>query len=123
MTALVIDDSRAMRMILQRILVEIGFDVTQACDGVEALERLDDTPGIEVALIDWNMPRMSGLEFVRAVRSRTELRDITLIMVTSETEQQKVVAAMASGANEYVMKPFTPEMIRSKLDLLGLRAR
>jgi len=118
--ALVIDDSRSMRMILRRILDGVGFTVTEAGHGQEALDHLNGGLRPDICLIDWNMPVMNGYEFVTAVRSNREWRDITLMMVTTESEHSNIVAALAAGAHEYVIKPFTPDAIRDKLELLGL---
>jgi two-component system chemotaxis response regulator CheY len=120
MHALVVDDSRAMRSILARLLTGLGFEVSQAGDGAEALAVLDSGVRPDVALVDWNMPVMDGLTFVKTVRSRDELRDISLLMVTTESEQTQIVRALAAGAHEYVIKPFTDDVIASKLALLGL---
>lgn len=121
MRALVVDDSRAVRMMLKRMLAEAGFDeLFEAGDGKEALERLDEIGAPDVILVDWNMPEMNGLDLVRAVRSDAERRDVPIVMVTTETEINQVVRALAAGANEYVMKPFTKEIISDKLDLLGI---
>ena len=120
MRALVLDDSRAMRMILSRILHEIGFEVTEAADGREGLEILSKGPVPDLALVDWNMPEMNGLEFIKAVRADQRYTDMTLMMVTTESEQSQIVRALASGAHEYVIKPFTPDAIIDKLTLLGL---
>jgi two-component system chemotaxis response regulator CheY len=120
MRALVLDDSRAMRRILRKLLMELGFEVVEAGDGVEGLARMFDGGPFEIALVDWNMPEMDGLEFVRAVRKEATWRDMTLMMVTTESETDRVVAALAAGANEYVMKPFTRDTIQAKLELLGL---
>jgi len=120
--ALIIDDSRAMRAILRRILTKAGFRTCEAEHGLQALERLEEHDDIAIALVDWNMPEMNGYEFVKAVRSDPENRDLWLMMVTTETEMSRVVKAMAAGANEYVMKPFTDEVILEKLQLLGLVA-
>ena len=120
MQALVGDDSRAMRAILTRLLADLGFDVAQAGQGQEALEVLDDGLRPHVALVDWNMPVMDGLEFIKACRDRSEFRDITLTMVTTESEQSQIVRALAAGAHEYVIKPFPAEVIAEKLTLLGL---
>ncbi|WP_068928547.1 response regulator [Planobispora rosea] len=120
-TALVIDDSRAMRLILRRIVTQLGFEVHEAGNGREALELLETLdPMPQVALIDWNMPEMNGLEFVTAVRSQERFRRMTLMMVTTESEHGQIVRALAAGAHEYVIKPFTPEAIAEKLALLGL---
>lgn len=120
--ALIIDDSRAMRAILKRVLHGVGFRTSEAANGLEGLECLKQHDDIAIALVDWNMPQMNGYEFVRAVRSDPSKRDLWLMMVTTETEMSRVVKAMAAGANEYVMKPFTEEVIVDKLRLLGLVA-
>ena len=120
MHALVVDDSRAMRSILARLMTNLGFEVTQAGDGAEALATLDAGLRPTVALVDWNMPVMDGLTFIKSVRARDEFRDISLMMVTTESEQSNIVRALAAGAHEYVIKPFTDEVIAEKLALLGL---
>lgn len=120
--ALIIDDSRAMRAILKRILIKLNFKTSEAANGLEGLDRLAEHSDITIALVDWNMPEMNGYEFVKAVRANKENHDIWLMMVTTETEMSRVVKAMAAGANEYVMKPFTDDVIIEKLRLLGLVA-
>jgi two-component system, chemotaxis family, chemotaxis protein CheY len=121
MHAIVIDDSRAMRMILRRIVTHLGFQVSEAGNGLEALDQLGATDQVpELALIDWNMPEMNGLEFVQAVRTDPKYAQMTLMMVTTESEQGQIVRALAAGAHEYVIKPFTPDAISEKLQLLGL---
>lgn len=117
---MVIDDSRAMRLILRRILSQLDFEVTEAGDGAQALEALNGDYLPDVALVDWNMPVMDGLTFITEVRKRPELRGITLMMVTTESEHNQIVRALAAGAHEYLMKPFTPDAIEDKLVLLGL---
>ncbi|MFA7323879.1 MAG: response regulator [Candidatus Nanopelagicales bacterium] len=119
MLAMVIDDSRAMRSILRRIVGELGFEVVEAADGQQALDLMDDGQVPQIALIDWNMPVLDGLGFVTSVRSRQEWRDITLMMVTTESEHGQIVRALAAGAHEYVIKPFTADAIAEKLQLLG----
>jgi two-component system chemotaxis response regulator CheY len=123
MLALVVDDSRAMRMILTRIMRGVGFDVREAGNGREALAVMAEQPTPDLALVDWSMPEMNGLEFIKAVRSEPAYRHITLMMVTTESEHQQIVRALAAGAHEYVIKPFTEDAIREKLDLLGLGQR
>jgi len=121
MHAIVIDDSRAMRMILRRIVGQLGFDVVEAEDGRAALDLLAGMAEVpQLALVDWNMPNMNGLEFVTAAREDERLRDMTLVMVTTESEQSQIVRALAAGAHEYVIKPFTAEAMIDKLALLGL---
>ena len=120
MLAMVIDDSRAMRSILRRIVVELGFDVVEAADGQEALDKMSAGEVPDLALIDWNMPVLDGLSYVTEVRANKEWRGVTLMMVTTEGEHAQIVRALAAGAHEYVIKPFTPDAIMDKLQLLGL---
>ncbi len=120
MKALVIDDSRAMRRIVSGVLRPLGFETVEAGHGQEALDVLEAGERFDLACIDWNMPVMNGLEFVNAVRKRPECRQMTLMMVTTESEHSQIVRALAAGAHEYVIKPFTADAIRDKLALLGL---
>jgi two-component system chemotaxis response regulator CheY len=122
MHALVVDDSRAMRSILARLMTGLGFEVSQAGNGSEALSVLEGGVRPDVILVDWNMPVMDGLTFVKTVRARDDLRDISLMMVTTESEHGQIVRALAAGAHEYVIKPFSDEVIAEKLALLGLVA-
>jgi two-component system chemotaxis response regulator CheY len=120
MRALVIDDSRTMRRIVSSRLESLGFEVHEAGDGQQALDLLDAGLQVELACIDWNMPVMDGLEFVIRVRANPVRRQITLMMITTESETGQIVRALAAGAHEYLIKPFTPDSIRDKLELLGL---
>lgn len=120
MKALVIDDSQTMRHIIADILDGLGFETSQAGNGREALDLLEAGQTFDLACIDWNMPVMDGLAFVKAVRARKDWRFTTLMMVTTEGEHDQIVRALAAGAHEYMMKPFTPDAIASKLALLGL---
>ena len=120
MLALVIDDSRTVRLIIGKILREAGIEVIEAADGLEALERMAEHPDLGLALVDWNMPKMNGLDYVRAVRSQSDYDPVRILMVTSETEQEQVVRALEAGANEYLMKPFTKEVLIAKLSLLDI---
>jgi two-component system, chemotaxis family, chemotaxis protein CheY len=118
--ALVIDDSRVMRRIVTGILEDLGYEVQQAGHGREGLDVLDGGWVPELVCVDWNMPVMDGLQFVSAVRSNPVWRHVTIMMVTSESEHGQIVRALAAGAHEYVIKPFTADAIRDKLALLGL---
>ena len=120
MRALVIDDSRAMRRIVSAALEGFGYETRQAGHGREALDVLQEGYSPDLCTIDWNMPVMDGLQFVSAVRSNPAWRALTLLLVTSESEQSQIVRALAAGAHEYVIKPFTADAIRDKLALLGL---
>lgn len=121
MRALVIDDSKAIRLILGQILKDIGFEVLNAADGKEALEQLKSADQVDLALVDWNMPVMNGFEFVVEVRKNKQYDNMPMMMVTTETEMSQVIKALEAGANEYVMKPFTKEMIIEKLTLMGIQ--
>ena len=119
--ALVVDDSRAIRAILGKQLKGLGFEVLEAEHGLQALERIDACASPPtIALVDWNMPTMSGIEFVRAVRARPELNGMRVMMVTTETSLAQVRMAIEAGANEYMMKPFTPDALLAKLKTMGL---
>jgi two-component system chemotaxis response regulator CheY len=118
--ALVVDDSAVIRTVLTRILAGLGFEVVSAVNGKEALEKLESGKRPDLTMVDWNMPEMNGYEFIRAVRSDARWRDMPIMMVTTETEMEQVVRALAAGANEYLMKPFTPEMVQEKLAILGI---
>jgi two-component system chemotaxis response regulator CheY len=125
--AIVVDDSRAMRMLMGRLLKDIGFEVAEAGDGNQALDRLrerlaaDDPDGpVQLALVDWNMPEMSGIELVEAVRADPAFAELRIVMVTTETELSQVTRALDAGADEYLMKPFTRDDVVGKLELLGL---
>jgi two-component system chemotaxis response regulator CheY len=121
MRAMVIDDSRAMRLILGRIVAKLDFEVVEAPDGRAALDLIAQLPAPpELALVDWNMPTMNGLEFVTVARADARLREMTLVMVTTECEHSQIVRALAAGAHEYVIKPFTESAMIEKLALLGL---
>jgi two-component system, chemotaxis family, chemotaxis protein CheY len=118
--ALVVDDSRAMRAILSRVLQECGFEVREASNGQEALEDLDKGEPPALALLDWNMPTMNGFELLTHIRSRRHYDDMRVVMVTTECEPEQMSRALLAGADEYVMKPFTAEMLRDKLALIGV---
>jgi two-component system chemotaxis response regulator CheY len=121
MRALVVDDSRAMRKILTRVLRKVGADeIDEAGDGAEAIACLQSGPTPDVALVDWNMPVMNGLEFVTNVRRQSEWRRMAIMMVTTESEQDNIVRALAAGAHEYLIKPFDEASLIDKLAILGL---
>lgn len=119
MRALIVDDSRAMRRIEADLMKQLGFETADAVHGKDALEKLIAGPRPDVVLVDWNMPEMNGLEFVKSVRADRRWDDIKLMMVTTETQVEQMLTALEAGANEYVMKPFTKEVIEDKLRLIG----
>lgn len=120
MRALVVDDSRAIRTVLRKMLAATGFDVVEAGHGREALDVLAAEPRFDLALVDWNMPEMTGIELVRAVRAVPSYANLRICMVTTETEMERMVEAFEAGADEYLMKPFTLEAVVDKMAILGL---
>lgn len=120
MHALIIDDSRAMRRILTRIVSSMGFEVLEAENGQEGLDVLRAAEEVEVVLVDWNMPVMNGLDFIKAVRADEDHKLQKMIMVTTETEPNSMVRALMAGVDEFVMKPFTPDLLIEKMTLIGV---
>src|SRR5215210_7213081 len=105
MKALVIDDSRAIRLILGRMLREFGFDVDEAENGRAALERFRNGDSPALVLVDWNMPEMNGIDFCEAVRRPPNDFFVFMVTATTETEVPQVIRALDAGADEYIMKP------------------
>lgn len=122
MRVLVIDDSRTTRMILAQMLKPLGFEVCEAGDGKEALGVLERMGHPDLVLVDWDMPVMDGHAFVNAVRSKPEYDALPLMMVTAHAAPESVMQALRAGADEYVIKPFDRDVIREKLELLGIAA-
>jgi two-component system, chemotaxis family, chemotaxis protein CheY len=121
--ALVVDDSRAVRMILGKTLRELGFEVCEAANGREALEVIEvENTAVTLVLADWNMPEIDGLELLKRLRRKPELSSLVVVMVTTETELGHMTAALEAGANEYIMKPFTRDILVEKLELVGIRS-
>lgn len=120
MQALIVDDSRTVRMIIGKIVRELGFTTAEAGNGEEALAKLEEIGAPELILVDWNMPGMNGFEFLQAARANPLYNNSQIIMVTTETELGQITKALECGANEYVMKPFTKEVIQEKLAILGM---
>jgi two-component system chemotaxis response regulator CheY len=119
--ALVVDDSKTSRIILGRILKELGYEVCEAGNGKEALKVMEsEKAAVNLVLADWNMPEMNGLELLKQLRQDPELASLKVIMVTTETEVDHIVSALEAGANEYVMKPFTKDILKEKLELVGI---
>jgi two-component system chemotaxis response regulator CheY len=122
MHALVVDDSSTIRKILTAYLTSLGFEVTVAVDGRDGLERLKGMNQADLVLVDWNMPETDGISFIRAVRADAVYAELPVVMVTTNSELPNVSEALDAGATEYIMKPFTKDMIREKLELLGFQA-
>lgn len=121
MRFLVVDDSATMRRIVVNSLQRVGFtEVVEASDGTEALELLE---AVDFVITDWNMPKMSGAEFTRAVRSREDTRSLPVLMLTARSVRDDILTAMEAGVDSYVVKPFTPQVLRDKIDaVLAARA-
>jgi two-component system chemotaxis response regulator CheY len=117
--AIAVDDGKTIRVLLARMLAGLGFEVAEAEDGDTALEVIQREGPFELALVDWHMPRLDGLELVRRMRSDPRSACTRILMLTTESTQRSVERALAAGADEFLMKPFTLEMMREKLRLIG----
>jgi two-component system chemotaxis response regulator CheY len=116
MRFLIVDDSATMRRIVINSLQRVGFsDFVEASDGVEALERFDDS--VDFVITDWTMPNMTGIEFTRALRAN-EQRQVPILMVTTRSVREDILQAVEAGVDNYVVKPFTPKVLKEKIDLL-----
>jgi len=119
MRALIVDDSRFVRGLLRGMLEERGIACDEAADGRAALALLHGDLSFDMALVDWNMPVMNGLEMLRQLRA-DGFRDLKVMMVTTEAENDYIVRALEAGADEYLMKPFDDQALDEKLAMLGL---
>lgn len=119
MRALIVDDSRFVRGYLRGLLEEKGIECEEAADGQQGIDRLSAGEPFDVALVDWNMPVMDGLEMLKTMRS-TGYSDVKVMMVTTEAENDYILRALDAGADEYLMKPFDDEALTEKLAMMGL---
>lgn len=123
MAILIVDDAVTSRMLTRRFLTELGFEnLHEARNGLEALNLLETLAPPDLLLLDWNMPEMDGLELLRALRANPHMPNIKVLMMTTETETAKILEALQAGADEYIMKPFSQDMLADKLNILGLGA-
>ena len=114
MKILVVDDSSTMRRIIKNTLSKIGFeDADEAEDGADALKKMG---GIELVVTDWNMPNMDGLTLVKTLRSNPVFKNVPIIMVTTEAAKNEIIEAIKAGVNNYVIKPFTQEVFKQKIE-------
>ena len=112
---LVVDDSAVMRQIIKKNLKELGFaDLTEAEDGAVGLKKAGEAP-LDLIVSDWNMPNMTGLEFLKAVRADDSLKGIAFIMVTSEADKEKIMEAVQAGVSQYIVKPFNAVQLEEKI--------
>lgn len=118
-TCLIVDDSRIIRKVARRIVEGLGFEVDEAGDGVEALTYCASVMP-EIILLDWNMPVMSGMDFLRALRNSEMPHRPKVVFCTTENGMGHIRAAIEAGADEYVMKPFDRETLESKLQIVGV---
>ena len=115
MNILVVDDFSTMRRIVKNILRQLGFNKTiEADDGTTALEQLKSVK-VDFVITDWNMPKMTGLELVKMIRSDSELKHLPILMVTAEALQENIVAAAKAGVNNYIVKPFDAKTLSEKM--------
>lgn len=118
MKFLIVDDSPTMRRIICNSLKEIGYtELLEAEDGHQALEKLHITP-VDFVITDWNMPNMNGLALTKTIRSHPEMQNIPVLMITTRGMQEDVIAAMHARVSNYIVKPFTPGVLREKIDVI-----
>ncbi|MFZ1289116.1 MAG: response regulator [Melioribacteraceae bacterium] len=116
---LVVDDSVTMRRIVVNTLKSIGYSqYAEAEHGRDALDKLDADAGINFVITDWNMPVMSGLELTKAIRSNSKTQKIPILMVTTRGVKEDIVQALQAKVSNYVVKPFTPQILKDKIDLV-----
>ncbi|GJL84297.1 MAG: response regulator [Micavibrio sp.] len=118
-SCLVVDDSRVVRKVARRIAEDLGFECVEAEDGQKAYEACEQTMP-DAILLDWNMPVMSGIEFLEKLRQMDNGQHPKVIFCTTENDMSHIQRAMQAGANEYIMKPFDSEIIESKFSQIGL---
>ena len=119
--ALIVDDSKTIRVILGRLMRELGYEICEAVNGKDALRVIElEKAAVNLVLADWNMPEMNGLDLVKQLRLNPDFTSLKVIMVTTETEADHISSALEAGANEYVMKPFTKDILREKLEMVGI---
>ena len=112
---LIADDSNVMRKIIKNALNQLGFsDYVEAADGHAALKEVGEDP-VDLIISDWNMPKMTGLEFLKTVRSHANLKDIPFLMVTSEGDEAKILEAVEAGVSQYIVKPFNADQLQTKV--------
>lgn len=120
MRALIIDDEDSSRILLTAILEPYGFETVESENCADAWQILESQPRFDLALVDWNTPKMSGIDFLKKVRADTRFQDLLVIMITGMNDMPNVKEALQQGANEYVMKPFTEDMILDKMKIVGI---
>ncbi|CRF47536.1 Chemotaxis regulator-transmits chemoreceptor signals to flagelllar motor components CheY [Helicobacter heilmannii] len=119
MKILIVDDSSTMRRIIRNTLQRLGYeDILEAEHGVEAWGKLDANDTMGVLITDWNMPEMNGLDLVKKVRSDGRFKDLPIIMITTEGGKAEVITALKAGVNNYIVKPFTPQVLKEKLEVV-----
>ena len=120
MKAMIIDDSRTMRRLLASYIANYSMEVVEAEDGLNALEKLQGIDVPTLALVDWDMPRMCGLDFIKTVRADPDYADMKILMISSHNTIEDVGQALAAGATDFLMKPMTEEMLHDKLQMIGV---
>lgn len=120
MRALVVDDAKVARIMVARMMTELGFEVTQAENGIDALDKIDADALPDAVVTDWNMPEMDGAELARALRGRDDMKSVPILMISSEADPRRVAKALLAGVDEYLFKPVDTAMIRERLEVMGV---
>ena len=119
-TILLVDDSRAVRFAERKALGALGVEIVEAGHGEEAMSLIRSGRRFDAVLLDWNMPVMDGITFLKTLRAETVVGQPVVVMCTTESDMSRIVEAISAGANEYIMKPFTEEIVREKLEQAGV---
>ncbi|MDD3052186.1 MAG: response regulator [Candidatus Cloacimonetes bacterium] len=116
---LVVDDSPTMRRIVVNTLIRLGYrDIEDAEHGQAGMDILNTVPDIGFIVTDWNMPVMDGLKFVQTIRSSSDFNKLPILMITTRSVKDDIIEAMKAGVNNYIVKPFTPETMKQKIDMI-----
>lgn len=120
-TCLIVDDSKVVRMVARRIVEKFGYGAEEAADGTDAIDYVRAHPMPEVILLDWNMPAMSGIDFLTELRKLPNGGEPKVVFCTTENDMSKIAQALGAGADEYIMKPFDEEIVANKFATIGLK--
>lgn len=123
MRILIVDDHEPMRKIIKNILRQVGLDdLDESPDGKDAIMKMKEK-SFDIVLLDWNMPGMNGLEVLKVMKSDQRLKDLPVIMVTAESSREKIIEAINSGVSDYIVKPFTGEVLKKKIELVTSKSK
>lgn len=124
MHILVVDDFASMRQIIRKTLVSLGFEnISEAAGAVDAVRKIQEGEDFQFIISDWNMPNMTGLEFLTYVRSSEKMKKVPFLMITAEAQKENIIQAAKAGVSQYIVKPFTAESLQQKLESIFSKQR